>query len=1106
MPVIDDGGRPKSVRTPEEEERLLVEDFRRLSPEERAAVAEIVSKAAGGMADGLRRLAEVEYVRRPVDIETFLSDPYYLGETGSSLWPRLRQDMIELFEGDYHEAILGGCVGVGARVFGCDGSIRRLVEMSKDGPNELLSIRWETKSLEVASAGPATETGDRDVVLLVLRSGAYLVLTPDHEVCVQDAQGRWRWVAASQLKSGDEVVSAAFVPTRSSGATDDELIVLAAWCWCGQTSSGSERLEFCVPSSLLAVAIKAALDKLEVAAVPYDRPKSGVVLRVTKEGEPRLVELLRKFGVSSWSVPFSERVALASAHGWRAARHLVDQAYQMGAFVRVSGHEGDGLLLVMPDHESAQLMRLLLLQLAVRAQVVVGVHDAESDSDEDEPYSVHDEASWVRLGSALAEMEELDAAIAPDGSMDVVCLDESRCVVGYGVVISGASLVRFYDVLRGEPSRPEHDWMADPVELLASCSGKVRVGDATDSSVDSGYLANGILVHNSIGWGKTFFASCAMAYVLYQISCLRNPQAAYGIDPGSHLYVALLSVTEKVARRVAIGELVGKLERSRYFQENFRPRPAPSQLEIRFPGQVNVVAGSTTSTAVIGLNVFAGFIDEASFMVDRGPKPAAEVSMAIDTGEKIYNSILRRMKSRFQRVGRLPGILITVSSKERPAAFIERRIQQAKDSGDPQVFVREYAAWDVKPASFFSPKRFKVVVGDERVASRIIDDPDQERRYTELGLRIVEVPEDYRKDFERDVDAALRDIAGIATDAISPFIQRIEAVHEAMGQGVPNAVVDHAGEPLEQWVPTMPLNILWTRIAEQHVERLRTGHTEILWRPTRNPDAVRYAHIDPSLAGDSTGLAIAHIAQWVDVERRDANGERIMELAPVIEVDLLLRVVPPPGGEIMLADVRSVLYQFMEHGFNIRMVTMDQYQSADTLQQMRRRGVDAELLSVDRTTEPYEVLKAALYERRLRMPKHSYLFAELRHLQRTISTGRRIKIDHPKTMTAPDGSRVKGSKDLADALCGVVYSLSQRSPGKPLPMVAGVSVHPGRQPKPAVSQDAALTAGAMPILSGAESEESENHDWLFEGRRLQPDDDGSPNSRLSGYTPAPLRR
>lgn len=544
------------------------------------------------------------------------------------------------------------------------------------------------------------------------------------------------------------------------------------------------------------------------------------------------------------------------------------------------------------------------------------------------------------------------------------------------------------------------------------------------------------ILGGSLGWGKSFFSTTALTYLIYQMSCLRNPQRAYGIAEGSHVYVAVLSVTEKVARRVAIQELMGKITHSRYFKEQFPSKAAPSNLEIKFPKRIQVVGGSTGSSAIIGLNAFGGLIDESSFMggdkeVDRQGR-----LVIVDKGEKIYHSIIRRMKSRFQKVGRLPGLLILASSKERPSAFVETRITQAREQRDPNVYVREYATWHVKPAEAFTGETFRIVVGNERYQSKILDADESDERYRELGLRIVEVPEEYRRDFISDMDTSLRDIAGVATQAVSPFIGRYEALYECFENNSLKLPLGGEGEAdvaRGEWVSNTPLQINWGMVAHQKQRRLPGGYTEDMWVPKRKPAAPRFATIDLALSSDSAGLAIGYISGWTEVVRRDASLEEYVELAPMIEFDLILRIMPPPGDEIDIATVRSIIYQYADHGFNIRFVSCDQYQSADTLQQMRKRGIEAEVISMDRTPEPYEVTRACIYEGRMRAPNHPWALREMTQLQRVPRPNGGYKIDHPAV--GNDGK--PGSKDVSDAIAGVVYNLTQRAPGQPLPMMMG---------------------------------------------------------------------
>ena len=108
-----------------------------------------------------------------------------------------------------------------------------------------------------------------------------------------------------------------------------------------------------------------------------------------------------------------------------------------------------------------------------------------------------------------------------------------------------------------------------------------------------------------------------------------------------------------------------------------------------------------------------------------------------------------------------------------------------------------------------------------------------------------------------------------------------------------------------------------------------------------------------------------------------------------------------------------MLYALRKAGLNIQWVTFDSYQSADSIQILRRKGFVCGTVSVDTDLTPYLLLKSALYDERLTMPPNERLTVELRSLERD---PKKNKIDHPAL----------GSKDLADSLAGVVHCLYTR--------------------------------------------------------------------------------
>lgn len=287
-------------------------------------------------------------------------------------------------------------------------------------------------------------------------------------------------------------------------------------------------------------------------------------------------------------------------------------------------------------------------------------------------------------------------------------------------------------------------------------------------------------------------------------------------------------------------------------------------------------------------------------------------SGSYDKAQTLYNAMLRRMKSRFLRRGQLPGKLFTLSSAQYPDDFVDRKIKEAIHDSD--IFVRSYALWEVKPKGDYSEQTFEVEVGSDVQGSRILtgnEDPE-----TIVG-RVIAVPLDFRKDFGRNIEDSIRDIAGISTLTVDQFIRDFRSVVKCVERSKQDKNRIHAFTADE------------TNLEDGHMLYRRAylvqdegGVKQLRYRP----GVPRVAHIDPSLSGDATGIAVGHIADMIKIKREDAEGNVTHETCPVIFYDLLLRITPPQGREIQLDRVRSVLYQLIDDGMPIKLVTMDTFQ------------------------------------------------------------------------------------------------------------------------------------------------------------------------------------
>jgi hypothetical protein len=202
-----------------------------------------------------------------------------------------------------------------------------------------------------------------------------------------------------------------------------------------------------------------------------------------------------------------------------------------------------------------------------------------------------------------------------------------------------------------------------------------------------------------------------------------------------------------------------------------------------------------------------------------------------------------------------------------------------------------------------------------------------------------------------------------------------------------------------------------------------TTKLALIVKNIKNPHLPRAAHIDLAITGDAAGLAIGHVSGFCKMEM-DEGG---LEIMPTITFDGLLRIKPPPGGEIQFAKIRQILYKLRELGMNIKWVSLDSFQSTDTIQLLINKGFCSGTQSIDTTMLPYDLTRTAFYQGRILAPKHAVASREMVSLELDVKKG---KVDHPPNF----------SKDVADAMAGVIYQLTMQRENW---MLHGVPVNQG---------------------------------------------------------------
>jgi hypothetical protein len=498
----------------------------------------------------------------------------------------------------------------------------------------------------------------------------------------------------------------------------------------------------------------------------------------------------------------------------------------------------------------------------------------------------------------------------------------------------------------------------------------------------------------SIGVAKSTLAIYTQAYQAYLLSCMANPHEVFDLDTSSEILIVFQSVNKQVATDVDYKRLRDMFDNSPYFTKFF-PFDKDRESEIRFPNRIIIRPVAGHDTAAIGQNVIGAILDELNFMAVTENSKQTKDGGLYDQAMENYNSISSRRMSRFASLGALPGMLCLVSSRNYPGQFTDLKEEEAKTN--KQIYIYDKRVWEIRPEKFSFhlgersptlqeqwgenyPFWFRMFVGDATRKPRMLG--DNEKVPEKDDHLVMNIPIEYKQLFINNPLKALRDQAGLATQALHPFMMNTDAIAAAFGH------VKH---------------VISREVCDFEDLKVRVYPNRIL-----APQHPRFAHIDMSKSKDSTGIAVGHVPAFVAVNRGD-----VVEMLPVIVFDVLLEVRPPKGGEIVPENLRRLFYGLRTAGMPLKWITSDTYQSMDNLQILRQQGFQTGTCSVDEETLPYDTLKQAIYDGRVRAPVQAKCQKELTRLELNPKT---MKVDHPGN----------GSKDVSDAMAGVCYGLTQR--------------------------------------------------------------------------------
>ena len=331
------------------------------------------------------------------------------------------------------------------------------------------------------------------------------------------------------------------------------------------------------------------------------------------------------------------------------------------------------------------------------------------------------------------------------------------------------------------------------------------------------------------------------------------------------------------------------------------------------------------------------------------------------TAQSIYDMYRASLTSRFPDFGKL----ILLSFPRFKNDFIQQKYEEAIATKETVIKTHEFILNEDLPADDPGNK-FSIQWEEDHIIAYKVPKVFALKRPT-WEINPTRVIEDFKIDFYKNAEDSLSRYACMPPDAVDAFFKSREKIEAGFNN--PNLAVDSTGRFAEWFKPL--------------------------------DDKEYFIHVDLAQKHDHCAVSLAHVEKWVNMK----VGNEYAQTAPVVVVDAVRFWTPTASKSVDFTDVKDYILSLRQRGFNVKLTTFDRWNSHDMMQQLRGYGMNTELLSVAK--KHYEDMALIVAEERVKGPRIDLLIDEL--LQLRIM---RDRVDHPR----------KGSKDLADAVCGSIYN------------------------------------------------------------------------------------
>mgnify|MGYP006078175899 CR=1 FL=1 len=398
---------------------------------------------------------------------------------------------------------------------------------------------------------------------------------------------------------------------------------------------------------------------------------------------------------------------------------------------------------------------------------------------------------------------------------------------------------------------------------------------------------NEVILQLGKGSGKDYMSTIAVAYIVYLLLCLKDPQRYYGKPPGDAIDILNIAINAEQAKNVFFKGFKMRLDRCPWFQGRY----TTTAQSVSFDKGITCHSGHSERESWEGYNVLMVILDEISGFATESTSGHDQAK----TGSAIYDMYRASVDSRFPDFGKV--ILLSFPRYKNDyiqtrynAVVVDKVVHQRNYTFKIDETIENYNNENEKYNNEFTVDWEE----DEIVAYKYprvfaLRRPTWEinptRKITDFKIQFLTNPID-----------ALSRFACMPPEAVDAFFRSREKIETCFSG--PNGV-ESSG-----------------RFADWFVPKEETEY---------------FIHVDLAQKHDHCAVSMAHVDKWVKIDT--FNDYDVIN--PFVIVDAIRWWTPTADKTVDFKDVKNYILELRSRGFRIKLVTFDRWNSFDIMNELK---------------------------------------------------------------------------------------------------------------------------------------------------------------------------